>query len=317
MKVKVRLDNYTGNAGFDATFNVIVVSAICNCSLLTWDPPTVVTSTIDVSNVSNPRTVTAPFGTVNAASKIATPAIRSCTSGSVLSCPVTSTLTATMKGGAVLPSAWMSFNGTIFTLNPTTASHIGTWTFTITQTVATGSGANITYDGVVVTTGCILSAMPSPAAPTTGLTAELYTLKEISLLNTVYTQQPPCAYTVSNSFAWTIPTGAPITVAANPQIITVNTSLKEKVGTYTVRLTNTVTDNNQGGPHTFTPYQEFVVTVIDPCDTTVITPPLTASSIITVVNGQSASLSFAEAKDSIQETNKIYTLCGPRAYSIM
>jgi hypothetical protein len=97
----------------------------------------------------------------------------------------------------------------------------------------------------------------------------------------------------------------------------VNTSLKEKVGTYTVRLTNTVTDNNQGGPHTFTPYQEFVVTVIDPCDTTVITPPLTASSIITVVNGQSASLSFAEAKDSIQETNKIYTLCGPRAYSIM
>jgi len=69
---------------------------------------------------------------------------------------------------------------------------------------------------VVVTTGCILTAMPSPAAPTTGLTANLYTLLEISLLSTVYTQQPPCAYTVSNSYAWIIPAGAPITVAANP-----------------------------------------------------------------------------------------------------
>ena len=140
--------------------------------------------------------------------------------------------------------------------------------------------------------------MANPAAPTVGLTAELYTLHTIDLKSTIYTQQPPCAYTVINSYAWTIPVGAPIT--GNGQIITVNSNLKEKVGTYTVRLTNTVTDNNQGGPHTFTPYQEFVVTVIDPCDTTIVTPPTLPAST-SVVNGASSVISFAEAKDSVQE----------------
>lgn len=148
----------------------------------------------------------------------------------------------------------MAFDGTDFTLNPRTAAHIGVWTFIILQTVATGSGANISYDGVKATVGCIITAMPSPAAPVSGLTAELYTLKEISLLSTVYTQQPPCAYTVANSFAWTIPAGAPITVNSNPQIITVYSAAKNKVGTYTVRLTNTITDSSNGTTQTFSPY---------------------------------------------------------------
>jgi hypothetical protein len=244
LTVRVRLNNYPLNAGIDVPVTVIVSGAACNCSLLTWDPPTQVTATINVSNTNNPRTATATKGTVNAASKLASPAIRACGN----SCPVTSTLTATQKGGAALDASWMSFdtNTNQFTLNPRTSAHIGIWTFTILQTVAAGSGANISYDGVRVTVGCFITAMPSPAAPTTGLTAELYTLKEISLLNTVYTQQPPCAYTVSNSFAWTIPTGAPITVNANPQIITVYSAAKNKVGTYTVRLTNTITDTANG-----------------------------------------------------------------------
>lgn len=161
--------------------------------------------------------------------------------------------------------------------------------------------------------------MPSPAAPTTGLTAELYTLKEISLLSTVYTQQPPCAYTLSSSFAWIIPSGAPIQVNANPQIITVYSAAKNKVGTYTVRLTNTFTNSSfQGNPQTFAPYQEFIVTVIDPCDTTVITTPaFTPSTTITVINGQTAFSTFQEAVDSVETAINLGNICGPRAYSIL
>lgn len=91
LTVRVRLNNYAGNAGIDVPLTVIVAGATCNCSLLTWDPPVQTTATVNVSNTNNPRTVTAPKGTVNAASKLASAAIRACGN----SCPVTSTLTAT------------------------------------------------------------------------------------------------------------------------------------------------------------------------------------------------------------------------------
>jgi hypothetical protein len=58
------------------TLDVTVVSATCNCELLEWDNPTVVTDTIDVA--LGPTTITMPTIIINEASKLPTPAIRKC-----------------------------------------------------------------------------------------------------------------------------------------------------------------------------------------------------------------------------------------------
>jgi hypothetical protein len=55
--------------------------------------------------------------------------------------------------------------------------------------------------------------------------------------------------------------------------------------------------------------------MIDPCDTTVITNPTLTT--ITVVNGQTQSITFSEAVDSVETANNLGNLCGPRAYSIL
>ena len=58
------------------TLDVTVVSATCNCELLEWDNPTVVTDTVDVA--LGPTTITMPTIIINEASKLPTPAIRKC-----------------------------------------------------------------------------------------------------------------------------------------------------------------------------------------------------------------------------------------------
>lgn len=55
--------------------------------------------------------------------------------------------------------------------------------------------------------------------------------------------------------------------------------------------------------------------MIDPCDTTTITNPTLTT--ITVTNGQTESITFPEAVDSVETANNLGNLCGPRAYAIM
>ena len=62
------------------------------------------------------------------------------------------------------------------------------------------------------------------------------------------------------------------------------------MGTHAVVLNNAITDNNQGGPQNFSPTISFNVIVLDPCDTTVITP--LALSAQTIVNGATYEWTF-------------------------
>ena len=51
-----------------------------------------------------------------------------------------------------------------------------------------------------------------------------------------------------------------------------STSAKADVGTHAVVLTNDITDNNEDPSQSFSETISFSVTVVDPCDTSVITP---------------------------------------------
>ena len=99
-----------------------------------------------------------------------------------------------------------------------------------------------------------------------------------------------------------------------PKAITVQASAKAAVGTHQVVLKNAITDNNQGGPQNFAPTITFNVIILDPCNTSVITPH--ALSAQTIVNGASYEWSFNEAKIAIETANENKKLCGARLYKV-
>ena len=80
--------------------------------------------------------------------------------------------------------------------------------------------------------------------------------------------------------------------------ITVATSLKADVGTHAVVLTNSITDNNEDPAQSFSETVSFNVIVVDPCDTSVITPLNLAPQ--SIVNGATYTWTFTEAVVAIE-----------------
>ena len=198
---------------------------------------------------------------------------------------------------------------------------MGVWTLTITQT--TTYGIDPVWDGVIITVGCIITditADAAPSEPSTNLTYNLYAAPLLIDLNSwAYTQTPPCAYTWISVFTWTIPAAGQTyiqQVPAKPQpILSIQSSLKAAVGTYALVHTNLITDsNNRVTPATFTKPISFNVRIIDPCDTSTITPLTLAAR--TIVNGGSYTWTFTEAAIEIETANEGKMLCGARTYKV-
>jgi hypothetical protein len=102
-------------------------------------------------------------------------------------------------------------------VTPTDDTHMGTWTLSITQTNTNGNDE--TWDGVVITVGCTIATITPDAAPTSGLTYNLYDAPLVIDLQTwAYTQTPPCAYTFVSAFTWTIPTDASTFILDNQPV---------------------------------------------------------------------------------------------------
>ena len=181
-------------------------------------------------------------------------------------------------------------------VTPTTSAHMGTWTIEVTQT--TTYGDDPVWDGVVITVGCTIATITADPAPTSDLTYSLYDgPKVIDLSTWVYHQTPPCDYTVVNSYSWTIPTDAQSfiqdNIPTNYQAITVQSAKKTAVNDYVVVLHNAITDNNEAPSQSFNVDITFTVSVIDPCDTTTMTPINLSAQ--TIVNGDTYTWTFDEA----------------------
>lgn len=65
-----------------------------------------------------------------------------------------------------------------------------------------------------------------------------------------------------------------------------------------------------------TPTVTFTVIVIDPCTETVITPPTIASPSMNLKVDTDATFDFLEAVDSLETSQAILGLCGPRVYVV-
>lgn len=122
-----------------------------------------------------------------------------------------------------------------------------------------------------------------------------------------------CGYVVTETFVWTIPGTAPITVdSTNPEKINISTTNDAKHGTYSVTLTNTIVHSDG----TWTPSMTFDVTVIDPCRTTaIVTVDITAG--MTLELGDTASLDFLEAQDAVSISTDLPAICGTMSYVVV
>lgn len=199
---------------------------------------------------------------------------------------------------------------------PTGPTHVGTWLINLTQDTA--SGANPVFEAVQITVGCTITNVASPTAPSTAggwtLTYNVYDNSlAIDLSTIAYPQTPLCGYTVSETFTWTIPSGAPITVdSANPEKVNVQTTDDTKHGTYTLTLQNAISHANGS----WTPSMTFDVNVVDPCRTTAINSVDVAAGM-TLELGNTATLDFLEAVDAVETSTQLKAICGTKSYVVI
>ena len=141
----------------EVDFNLVIAQATCNCNLLIWDQPNILT--LDTKLYNDPvETETLIRAQINSDSEQAEPAIRSCTGASA--CDRTSTVVLVDKDTGVLDGAFMTFDDStmVLSVEPTISSQIGTYTLQITQTVFTGH-ADIVMDVITVTVDCIIEVI--------------------------------------------------------------------------------------------------------------------------------------------------------------
>ena len=241
--MKTELTQYPGNSNSPhyTDIPVVVQGATCNQNGLGWIETPQVTQTIDVA--TGPSTVNIVPWTVDATSKTATPDMRAC--NGVFD--ETYTLAAVQKGESSLPSFITHDGNGVLTVTPLDYTHMGDWTIEVTQTTTYGNDP--VWDAVVITVGCTIATITPDAAPAT----QVYNLYDSSLIvdlsTWAYTQDPSCDYSFSSSYEWEIPSDGTeyITdsVPSNYQAVTIQSQKKAAVGTYSLRLKNTITDNNE------------------------------------------------------------------------
>lgn len=89
---------------------------------------------------------------------------------------------------------------------------------------------------------------------------------------------------------------------------------RTKVGTHSVTMTSVFTYTPQDPDFTETDTVTFSITIIDPCETTVINDAVFSPTTLTVINGETGTMTFNEVTDSIEVLRNIDTLCQSRSY---
>jgi len=109
LKLIVSLTLYPSNAGIELPFNVVVVTPACECNRVGWSAPVVQTLTTTVKKIP-PDTLTISHGTVDPASLLTTPQIRSCQG----TCSTTTSISAIVEtSSGVIPSFMTLTNGVL------------------------------------------------------------------------------------------------------------------------------------------------------------------------------------------------------------
>ena len=225
-----------------------------------------------------------------------------------------------------LPS-WITFDSStqILTVDPD-KTVLGDHTLVATYT--TLNGEDITFDAMIITAECAVASFTKPDNPSNVEYTVWNVQESLRMTDYVYTQTPDCGYTYTGVYTYTGLNTYVVEKSNDNAQINVNSMLASSAGSspypITVAATLTIVDgandsgaNNNGGTTEFViaGTVDFDVEITNPCpSTTIIDVDLGAG--ITVVNGETETLIFAAATDSVENSHAIYTLCGERSYKV-
>ena len=293
----------------------------CDCTLQPWDNGTGATQNAAVGATTE---VTLPLPSVASNAYTIKPAMRSCTANS---CATTGAFTTvTLTGGTALPG-WITLkeSNTKIDIAPTAGSVMASnpWVVVVVYTPTKGSN-NPSYTAVTITVTCTVTGFSVSNPGTTSHTYNTWdNLKVISGATLTYTQTPACGYTFTNSFSYTIPTGATNAVSQGGYLtpsFNVATSDTSITGTFTLTITNSVTigsGQGQTGTMTFGSLtQDYTLAITNPCLAATISAITFNPTSITVTDGATARAEFSIPTDSVDTANGITGLCGTKTYTV-
>jgi hypothetical protein len=211
--------------------------------------------------------------TANAASKTLHPAIRKCYESGQTPCSETTALTSVIQEGQAELPVFITQQVNILTIAATINSQAGT--YKIAVVMSTPNSGNVSWNTITITMGiCVIASIDTPTNPVM-IEYLMFYPALVTTLTPNFTQRPACGYTITESLAWTIPGGAPITIdSTNKYRITAVSNDPTKHNSYTLILKDWITYGSQN----FQPSITFTFKITDPCRTSVITAvPLTAT----------------------------------------
>jgi hypothetical protein len=240
-KLIVTLENIGKSAypTLEVTFRVTITPAICDCTMLTWDAPAPQSLSTTVLVEPSP-TLTIVHATANAASKTLHPAIRKCYESGQTPCSETTALTSVIQEGQAGLPVFITQQVNILTIAATINSQAGT--YKIAVVMSTPNSGNVSWNTITITMGiCVIASIDTPTNPVM-IEYLMFYPALVTTLTPNFTQRPACGYTITESLAWTIPGGAPLTIdSTNKYKITAVSNDPTKHNSYTLILKDWIT----------------------------------------------------------------------------
>ena len=211
-----------------STFELEIVPATCDCTLLTWIYPTSQTLTTSVLKATSDY-IDIVHATIDPSSYDTTPAIRACYRtdlGTPPGCDETTVITDVVVESTNILPGYMTMDGDRLTVAPTSNSQVDTYVMLVTHNMAYDS-ALINFNTVtVIVNVCLITHIDppsqltdlgsgtvySPIDLTVNIDYSIHALNDITLdlSNPGFVQQPACGYTLQEVMAWSFnPNPAP------------------------------------------------------------------------------------------------------------
>jgi hypothetical protein len=294
------------------TFDVTVLAATCDCTLITWNEPENIPLIMNAMVVTTPATQTLLEAGPLESSLTATSGARACDHDAD-ECDYAYTITARMQeDGGALPD-WLVYTQPELVATPTLAEHIGDW-FVELEQVRTSNGVTTVYTAAAITVGCTILTWTPPTMPTT--TEATYTIFDPEYTITLapaFDQQPPCGYAAEMEFTWTIPTGAPINRQADPYSLMVFSTNMDNDGTYTVFLNNVIEYDGTTWDETVS----YDIQIVNPCASTELVYNTTIfEAMYYEVEATAETQSFEYVTDTISNAITTGGNCGDILYTL-
>ena len=177
------------------TFDVTVVAATCDCTLIQWNEPENIPLIMNALVVTTPATQTLLEAGPLAETLTNSTGARACDHTNN-ECNYDYTITAKMSDDTALPT-WIVYTQPDLVATPLLAEHIGTWEVKLEQ-IRTSNGVTTVYTAARIIVDCTIISWDPPTMPTVAEgTYTIFDAAKTITMAPAFAQQPPCGYTAN------------------------------------------------------------------------------------------------------------------------